>query len=86
LFPSPEARESFFILLLRVALSDGDVNDSEKGALAEAAAELGVNLSKFPWFGGPRAGEAGSAGRELIEAHAALGVPFGAPFEEVKKV
>ena len=45
LFPSPEARESFFILLLRVALSDGDVNDSEKGALAEAAAELGVNLS-----------------------------------------
>ena len=70
LFPSPEARE----------------NDSEKGALAEAAAELGVNLSKFPRFGGSRAGEAGSASRELIEAYAALGMPFGAPFEEVKKV
>lgn len=47
---------------------------------------MGVNLSKFPWFGGSRAGDAGSASRELIEAHAALGVPFGAPFGEVKKV
>lgn len=43
-------------MLLRVALSDGTLNGREREALIEAAAELGVNASKFPGLGGDEYG------------------------------
>ena len=93
-FPNPIVRESFFIMLLRVALSDGEINDSEKQALLSAAAELGVNALKFPGLGesfGREYNGTGSAGMrvsrsELAEAYATLGVASDASFEEIKKV
>lgn len=92
-FPNPLVRESFFIMLLRVALSDGDINESEKSALLAAAAQLGVNAAKFPGLGESFRGEYRSerggqsvSRSELAEAYATLGVTCEASFEEVKKV
>ena len=86
-FPNYEAREGFFIMLLRVALSDGTLNGREREALIEAAAELGVNASKFPGLGGDEYGRRQEVPNgELMEAYATLGLPFDTPIEEVKKV
>ena len=69
-FPNYEAREGFFIMLLRVALSDGTLNGREREALIEAAAELGVNASKFPGLGGDEYGRRQEVPNgELMEAY-----------------
>lgn len=95
-FTTSEAREAVFAILMRVAIADGYLKPEVENALSLAAVALGVDWRGT--YGGSQGSADGSrgsgsygsshpsAGAELVEAYAVLGVSPTASDDEVKKV
>ncbi|MBO7521904.1 MAG: TerB family tellurite resistance protein [Opitutales bacterium] len=94
IFPSIESRRTFLQILLRIALSDGQMQAEEFEALKKVCRALGIDASVLSGFysGGSSRSASGSGGgysrpyEDLAQAYAILGVKPGASTDEIKTV
>ena len=88
-FPSSDARQTFITVLIRIALADGALQAEEMRELRLACAALNIDPSILGGLGGAgreQSSAYSSAGQELAQAYAVLGVKPDASLDEIKTI
>lgn len=88
-FPSSDARQTFITVLIRVALADGALQAEEMRELRLACAALNIDPSILGGLGGAgreQSSAYSSAGQDLAQAYAVLGVKPDASLDEIKTI